>query len=1040
MGTVRIAGLLTAVLPLSGAIEFNRDVRPILSDKCFICHGADAKAKNIPIRLDTEAAAKGEISGGRHAIVEGDPASSELIRRVTADKPALRMPPAYSGLKLTDAEIATLKEWIAQGARWQKHWAYLAPVRAALPRVANASWPRNAIDNFVLERLEREKLQPSPEASREALMRRVSLDLTGLPATPGEVDAFLEDRSPDAYERVVDRLLGSPRYGERMAVRWLDGARYADSNGYQYDGERSMWRWRDWAIQAFNRNQPFDRFALEQIAGDMLPNATLDQKIATGFNRNHRANTEDGIIPEEYAVEYVVDRVETTAAVFLGLTLGCARCHDHKYDPFSQKEFYQVFAYFNNVPELGRAMKYGNSPPVLPAPTREQQRALDDLNSRIRTVEEFLQKRDAQTARIEQNWQRNLATAKPAYWAPGRALKAAFSFETDTEAKSQGAPVGFAAGRIGRAASFDGKTFLDAGPVANFEIDDRFTLAAWIYSADTPDGSVMSRMADQPKGKGFGVHCDQGRVHVNITSNWDDDAIRLETEQLLRPNEWHHIAVTFSGSRMAEGIHVYVDGRLAKTRVLLDSLYRPFRNAGNVFNQPLRIGTGWGAERRFRGRIDEVRVYSRVLNEDEIAALALGESVQEIAGKPAADRTGIEKFELLSYYIENAAPVDVRDASERLAALGEEKEKLERSFPTVMVMAESPVQKSTFLLVRGAYDHPGDKVSAGVPAALPPLPAGAPNNRLGFAEWLTNPQNPLLARVTVNRFWQMYFGTGLVKTVEDFGSQGEWPSHPELLDWLATEFVRTGWDVKALQKLIVTSATYRQSSKVNPDLLQRDPENRLLARGARLRLPAETIRDQALYDAGVLVEKIGGPSVKPYQPAGLWKETSMQDMDYVQGHGEDLYRRSLYTFWKRTIAPPEMVNFDAANRETCVVRETRTNTPLQALNLMNDVTFIEAARFIGQRMMKEGGSTPEARLGFGFRLVTGRFPTAAELGVLRGSFQFHLDYFSGKLKEIEAYLAQGESRADSKLDARELAAYASVGSLLLNLDEAVTKE
>ncbi len=1036
MGLARILCLATIVLPLPGAIEFNRDVRPILSDKCYTCHGPDAKSKNVPFRLDSEGAAKADLAGGKHAIVEGDPESSELIRRITAEKPALRMPPAYSGITLSDAEIATLKEWIARGAKWQKHWSFLPPVSSPLPQVRNPSWARNPIDNFVLQRLERENLPPSPEASREALIRRVSFDLTGLPPTPGEIDAFLKDSSPGAYEKVVDRLLASPRFGERMAFRWLDGARYADSNGYQYDGERSMWRWRDWVIQAFNRNQPFDRFALEQIAGDLLPNATIDQKVATGFNRNHRANTEDGIIPEEYAVEYVVDRVESTAAVFLGLTLGCARCHDHKYDPFSQKEFYQTFAYFNNVPESGRAMKYGNSPPMVAAPTPNQQQALDDLDSRIHTVEHFLRERDAQTADRERKWQLHIASQKPVYWAPSQGLSTAFSFDNNNEPK----PPAFAAGRIERAASFDGTTFLDAGHAANFEIEDRFTLAAWIYSAGTPDGSVMSRMIDQPKGKGFGVHCDQGRVHVNVTSNWTDDAIRMETEQVLPPGEWHHLAVTFSGSRMAEGIHVYIDGRPSKTRVLLDSLYRPFRNAGSKFDEPFRIGSGWGPERRFRGLIDEVRVYSRVLADDEISALALGESIPEIARKPAAERTDIESLELHSYFIENAAPADVRGLSERLAALREDKEKLERSLPTVMVMAESPTPKSTFLLVRGAYDHPGDKVSPGVPAVLPPLPPGAPNNRLGFAQWLIDPKNPLLARVTVNRFWQMYFGTGLVKTVEDFGSQGEWPSHPELLDWLAAEFERSGWDVKALQKLIVTSATYRQSSKVNPDLLQRDPENRLLAHGPRFRLPAEMIRDQALFDAGLLVEKIGGPSVKPYQPAGLWKETSMQDMDYVQSHGEDLHRRSLYTFWKRTIAPPEMVNFDAANREICVVRETRTNTPLQALNLMDDVTYVEAARFIGQRMMKDGGATPDARLAYGFRLVAGRVPLAAELAVLRGSLQFHLDYFSGKPKENEAYLAQGESRTDASLDPRKLAAYASVASLLLNLDEAVTKE
>ncbi len=1038
---ISLAALLLAI-PLLGAdgrVQFNRDIRPILSDKCFNCHGPDAAAKHVPFRLDSEEAAKAQLGDGKHAIVPGDPASSELIKRITASKPALRMPPEYSGFKLSPAEIEAFRQWIAEGAEWQKHWSFIPPVRPPLPATRNTSWAHNAIDSFVLERLERERLQPSPAASRETLIRRVSLDLTGLPPTPAEIDAFLNDRSASAYEKVVDQLLASPRYGERMAFRWLDAARYADSNGYQFDGERFMWRWRDWVIDAFNRNQPFDHFALEQIAGDMLPNATLDQKIATGFNRNHRANTEDGIIPEEYAVEYVVDRVETTSAVFLGVTLGCARCHNHKYDPFSQKEFYQIYSYFNNVPELGRAMKYGNSPPMIPAPTPEQRKTLADLSSRLKVIQDYLRRRDLETSQDRAAWQRRLTDVSPVYWAPSRGLNAAVTFEPDAATpRSKGTTS--APGRIGRAGSFDGKATVDAGQVAQFDIDEPFTLSAWTYSEDTPDGSVMSRMSDNPKGKGFGVHFDQGKIHVNITSNWNDDAIRLETERTFEPQKWHQITMTYSGSRMAEGIHLYVNGEAQKVKVLLDTLYRPFRNAGGSFRQPFRIGAGWGEAHRFHGRIDDVRVYSRVISVDEIAGLALGESVNEIARKPEAQRTEIEKLQLRDYYRESVAPRDVREAAHSLAAILDEQEKFEHSLPTVMVMAESPVPKPTFILQRGAYDHPGDRVSPGVPAILTPLPAGAPNNRLGFARWLTDPGNPLLARVTVNRFWQMYFGTGLVKTTEDFGSQGEWPSHLELLDWLATEFMRTGWDVKALQKLIVSSAVYRQSSRTTPELLQRDPDNRLLARGPRFRLAAEMIRDQALFDAGLLVEKIGGRSVMPYGSPALWKEISMQDTDYVQGKGEDLYRRSLYTFWKRTIPPPEMINFDAANREACVVRETRTDTPLQALNLMDDVTFVEAARFIGQRMMKQGGAKADARLRYGFRLVTGRSPSAAEQAILQQNLRFHRDYFSSRPKETESYLGQGESPRDPQLDPVELAAYASVGSLLLNLDETVTKE
>ena len=1030
-------GFLAAFLTAAPSPSFNRDIRPILSDKCYVCHGPDAAAKKVPMRLDSEAAAKADLGGGRRSVVEGDPAASQMIVRITAGNPGMRMPPAWSNLKLSPVEIDTLRTWVAQGAKWQKHWSLIPPERYPFPAVKNKTWPRNAIDWFALERLEREGLNPSPEASRETLLRRVSFDLTGLPPTPAEIDAFLKDASPDAYEKVVDRLLASPRYGERMAARWLDAARYADTNGYQYDGERVMWRWRDWVIDAFNRNERFDRFTLEQIAGDMLPNATLDQKIATGFNRNHRANTEDGIVPEEYAVEYVVDRVETTSAVFLGATLGCARCHNHKYDPFSQKEFYQVFSYFNNVPELGRAMKYGNSPPMEPAPTREQQVKLEDLNRGIQAVQTLFVNGKPAIDKAQAAWERQLSQAGQAkprdeFWAPARGLDLNISFEDEKR-------VPVAPGRNGMAGAFDGKVELNAGNVAGYDIENRFTMSAWVYSDAVPDGAVLSKMNDKPQGKGYGVYLNQGRVHVHLTSNYDDDAIRLETEEALAARRWYHLTVTYSGSRMAEGVGVYIDGKPAKVKVLLDTLYRPFGNAGGKFDSPFRVGGGPGPERRFRGLIGDVRVYGRVLNQDEVSAMALGEPVQAIAQKREADRTVLERLELRWYFLAHAAAPEWRDLWERLASLTTEREKFERSFPTVMVMAERPVPRETHLLIRGAYDKPGEKIDPGVPAVLPPLPATAPNNRLGFAKWLIDPANPLTARVTVNRFWQMYFGTGMVKTTEDFGSQGEWPSHLELLDWLATEFVRTGWDVKAMQKLIVTSATYRQSSRANPDLLQRDPENRLLARGPRWRLPAEMVRDQALYAAGLLTEKLGGPSVKPYQPAGLWKDTSMQDMDYVQSKGPDLYRRSLYTFWKRTIAPPFMVNFDAANHESCVVRETRTNTPLQALNLMNDVAFLEAARFLGQRMMKQDGDAA-ARLRFGFRLATGRWPSPAEQQVLLDDFHFHRDYFSTETKKADEFLDQGDSPADPALNRPELAAYAAVASVILNLDETITKE
>ena len=997
--------MLASVSPAQHRVEFNRDVRPILSDKCFLCHGPDAVNRKIPLRLDSEAAAKADL-GNRRGVVEGKPELSGVIQRITAEKIAVRMPPAYSGLKLSAEEIETLRTWIEQGARWEKHWSFVPPRRAASPAVKQKGWVRNPIDAFVLARLEKEALAPSAEAPRETLLRRVSLDLTGLPPTLEQLDAFLRDRSANAYEKAVDRLLASPQYGERMAAPWLDAARYADTNGYQYDGERVMWRWRDWVIDAFNRNQRFDQFALEQIAGDLLPNRRPDQVIATGFNRNHRGNTEDGIIQEEYRVEYVVDRVETTSTVFLGLTLGCARCHNHKYDPFTQKEFYQFFDYFNQVPEMGRAMKYGNSRPLVPAPTLEQQGAQKALQQRIDALERSLQASQTPPA-----W------SSAGHWRISSGLDAWFPFDQAANVTE---------GVFGKAGLFDGATAAEFAGVAEYDIGDHFTMSAWV-KPDKASGAILSRMSDTARGKGIGLYLREGKLHFHFTSSYEEDAIRMDTGAVLPVGEWHHVAVTYNGTSAASGVHIYVDGLAVTAGASQDTLYRPFRNAGAKFREPFRIGGGGGKDNRFQGAIDEVLLYGRVLGADELAV---------IASRSLAPGSNGWRWS----YLATGAPDQAQQAWAEMNRLRREKEKLERSFPTVMVMADLETPRQTHILRRGAYDQPGEKVKAGVPAALHPMPAGAPSNRLGLAQWLVSPENPLMARATVNRFWQMYFGTGLVKTVEDFGVQGEWPAHPELLDWLATEFVRTGWDVKAMQKLIVTSATYRQSSKATPELLQKDPDNRLLARSSRVRLAAEAIRDQMLLAAGLLSNKIGGPSVKPYQPEGLWKELTMQDSDYVLSQGEDLYRRSLYTFWKRTVSPPMMATFDSALRESCTVRESRTNTPLQALDLMNDVTFLEAARKVAERMMREGGSAAEDRLGYGFRLLLARYPSAEEKRILRGSLGYHLDYFATKPERVDGYLKQGASPVAGGLDRRELAAYAAVGSLILNLDEAVNKE
>ncbi|MEW5977409.1 MAG: DUF1553 domain-containing protein [Acidobacteriota bacterium] len=1069
----------------SRRIDFGRDIRPILSDKCFACHGPDAPNNKSELRFDTEAHALADLGEGRRAIVPGHPEQSELVRRITTEDESVRMPPVYSGHQLTPAEIDRLIAWITQGAKWQQHWAFAPPVRPPPPQTQDRSWLRNAIDSFVLAKLEREGWQPSPEADRVTLIRRVSLDLTGLPPTPKEIDEFLSDSESNAYEKVVDRLLASPRYGERMAYRWLDAARYADTNGYQLDGEREMWRWRDWVIDAFNRNLPFDQFVIEQLAGDLLPHPTFDQRIATAFNRNHRGNSEDGIVPEEYAVEYVVDRVDTVSTVFLGLTMGCARCHNHKYDPLTQKEYYQLYAYFNNIPEDGRFSNFGNTAPWMVAPTPEQQRQLKRLEEEIDSSERRLEALLKRAAPAQRQWERSLVASPSAHWFPADNLILHQPFDTDgqlvvrdidrpaasaepieeenkdaEEKRNDASPaVGFQHGEpqysdspLGQAVVFNGKILFDAGQPAGFDyrdrvhdFKDRFAISAWFYPESENSGAIVTRIGDTvteqegglPKGRGYGVFFVNGKVHFNLVGVWADDSFRVETENTVAVGQWHHVLASFDSLQPYEKVSIYLDGKKQRLKINNRRLFRQFDNK----DAHLRIGGGGGPEWLFKGLIDEVRIFDTLPDPEQLAVLACADSLSRIAAIPPAERSKGQRLKLQSAFLDEAAPPAARQEWERYRRLKRERLQLETALPTLMIMQELPEPRPTYLLKRGAYDAPGEKVERGVPAVLPAPQAEWPKNRLGLARWLISPENPLTARVTVNRFWQMLFGTGLVKTAEDFGVQGEQPSHPELLDWLAVEFQQNGWNVKALLKSMVMSATYRQSSKTGSDLLQRDPENRFLARGPRVRLSAEAIRDQALFASGLLVEKLGGPSVRPYQPAGLYKDMVFSNMThYAQEHGEDLWRRSLYTFWKRTVMPPAMQVFDASSREYCKVRETRTNTPLQALNLMNDVTYVEAGRMLAERMLKEGGSKPEDRIALGFRLTAGRAPDEHEMSVLLGGLTAELDHFRRNPQAAAELLTVGEKRNDPALKKEVLAAYAVTASLILNLDEVITKQ
>lgn len=1018
--------------PSKPTIEFNRDVRAILS-KCFTCHGADPKTRAANLRLDQR---EGAVKSG--AIVPGDPAKSNIIFRIETKDEGMRMPPSFTHKSISTDELKTLKQWIKEGANYKEHWAFVTPVRSTPPTVKQASWPLNPIDNFILAKQEAVGLMPSPVASKETLIRRVTLDITGLPPTPAEVDAFLTDKSPKAYEKVVDRLLASPRYGERMAMDWMDYARYADSNGYQADYERFQWRWRDWVIDAFNKNMPYDQFTVEQLAGDMLPNATLDQKIATGFNRNHRINTEGGVIAEEWRVETVIDRVETTSAVWLGLTSGCARCHDHKYDPLSQKEFYRLFAFFNNVPESGTGDERPvNHPPFIEAPSNSQLRMIKELTAKTQALDASIEKRAVANVPKAEAWSKTAVApttgltgpaTRYAFGAPSFLLKGTASLP-----KAEGS-ASFVAGRSSGAVRTDGSGYVDLGSAGDIEKDKPYSVAVWL-NPEVNSGSPVARMDDQHDFRGWDIMLQDGRPAFHLISKWSEDALKVIGKTQLPMKQWSHVVVTYDGSAKAAGVRIFVNGKLVEQDVERD-----------VLRGPLNANVGLYVGRRFKtsmytGLVDDLVLAPRVLAESEITALASVKANEALLTVPVAERTSAIRTALARLWSTENDPAFKAETQAREDA-GKLLARTKSEITSVMVMEEMPKPRTAYVLERGQYDHRGEAVTAGVPRVLPGLPKGAPKNRLGFAKWVVSPTNPLTARVTVNRLWDRFFGIGIVETVEDFGTRAEFPSHPALLDWLATEFTGSKWDMKHMIRLIVTSATYKQSSHVLPIHVKKDPTNRLLARGPRLRLAAEVIRDQALSVAGLLREQVGGKSVRPYQPEGIWDETNVYGnlRNYKNDVDGNQYRRSLYTIWKRTAAPPGMTLFDASTRETCRVRRARTNTPLQALVLLNDETFIESARMLAERVIREGGPDPAARVTRAFRLVLGRKPSAKEVKILEAGLAARLREFRQKPDRAKGLLAIGETKANPKLNPAELAAYTLTASTIMNLDEAVTKE
>jgi mono/diheme cytochrome c family protein len=1026
------------------AVDYVRDVQPVLSDACYHCHGPDQNTREANLRLDTKEGAF-RLRKGKAVIIPGDAGKSELIRRITATDPDDHMPPPDSNRKLTARQIELLKKWVEQGAKWNEHWAFVPPVRAALPRVKRADWARNAIDRFVLARLEGEGLGPSAEATREALVRRLTFDLTGLPPTVEEVESFVKDPLPEgaAWEKVVDRLLASSRYGERMATDWLDLARYADTHGYQMDRYRATWQWRDWVIKAFNQNLPFDQFVTWQLAGDLLPNATKEQRLATAFNRQHSQNEEGGIVEEEFRVAYVVDRVNTMGTAFLGLTFECSRCHDHKYDPISQKDFYQLFAFFQNIDESGQTTYFTESTPVptMLLSTDEQDRKIEELRRKIESKEgEIRAARDGAKDSFGK-WlvERRSAASTPTP-TPTPTPIASFSFDEIRNNKTPNAvdekKPGNAvegpktvAGKHGNAAGLSGENGFTFPKIGTFSRADPFTLSIWLKSAvHAPRYTVVhhSKAPIDAGSRGYELLLEDGRVALGLHHMWPGNSVKVVTKQAIAANEWAHVAVTYDGSSRAAGVRVFVDGVAQDLQVVRDNLYKDITYENG--EPDLAIGYRFRDNGFKGGQVDEFKVFDRALTSVEVAQLA----------GVTKDATRDARFE---YFIANVHQPAI-ELEKQLHALRTEQTKIVNPIPEAMVMRELPAPKPACVLKRGAYDAPGDKVVANTPAALPALKAreGSIPNRLDLARWLLEPDHPLTARVTVNRLWQQMFGHGIVETSDNFGRQGTPPTHPELLDHLAQSFVdEMKWDVKRMLKTIAMSATYRQSSKRTPELLARDPANHLLARGPARRLTAEMLRDQALAASGLLVEKLGGPSVKPYQPPGLWEEIAMGRPKYDQGKGADLYRRSLYTFWKRTVPPPAMTMFDAADRSVCTVKRQATSTPLQALALLNDVQLVEAARFVAQRMLKEGGDTLDARVSWAFKLVTGRSPNDRETTVLKQLYNEQRDLFGAEPESAKKLLAVGETRNDKSLDALDFAAGTVLAQAILNHDEAVMR-
>ena len=1026
-----------AYASLPEEIDFNRDVKRILSDKCFACHGPDAKKQKADLRLDIPEAAYAKVTeSGLKAIKPGNLRSSEVIHRILSDDPDYRMPTPESHLTLTEQEKAIIIKWIEQGAEYKPHWAFVAPEKQSAPSVRNMEWVKNPIDQFIIVEQEQRNLKPSAEADKETLIRRLSFDIRGISPSPSEVDQFIKDGSSNAYGQLVDKFLASKHYGERMAAYWLDVARYADSHGYLDDKHHEVSPWRDWVISAYNRNIPFDQFITWQLAGDLLPKATQEQVLATGFNRMHKQNSEAGIIEEEYRVEYVTDRTNTLGTALLGLTMGCAKCHDHKYDPVSQKDYYSLFAFFNSTFEKG-SPNYGGpdmvAGPTLRLTTPETEQKIGILSRQLASLEKQEENRLKEEAAKVDVADRGVIAARLTAklvakldFDQVRKIKDKDYFVNATGSKldAQVKKADTGRGVSGLSMKYNDETNVAFEPynIAYFERYDPFAFSLWIKVPEKYPLATVFHASDPHRYgyQGYDLLLKENKLNFRLSHAFPHDAISVFTKSALEPGRWYHVVVSYNGNSKASGLRFFIDGQQVATEVEYDHLYKNIRSYPNIHKTSRYRGLVFGKRDLDRsmpgGEIDEFHIFNNQLLPAEIRHLH-----QQL---PFATRGTKQAYDSSRLMLTRKSISDLYDSTKE-----------------VMVMGDLPKPRKTFLLERGVYDKHGQEVMPGTPAAIFSYDPQLPKNRLGLAKWMFDPKHPLTSRVAVNRVWQLIFGRGLVNSSDDFGNQGSLPTHPALLDHLAIWYRDNGWDTKALMKYVFMSATYRQSAATTSAIKSLDPENKWLTRSPRYRYPAEMLRDNALQIAGLLSDKVGGLSVYPYQPAGLWEELSDKGWryQYILSTGDDLYRKSIYTIRKRTSVVPFLHIFDAPDRSVCTVKRQVSSSPMQSLALLNDPQFVEAARFVAARMIREGGNTPETQLRFGFRLITGNHPSGKEIQSALALYREEEAAYRNEPAKRKALLATGAARVEG-LDELQLTALSNVALALMNTDAYLTRK